>query len=578
MSSRPVTLEHALHALALVIALGLRFFHLGALSLSEFEADWALQSLSIAQGLKPALGPNPAYIHLTTILFAIFQSSDFWARFWPALAGTGLVVAPWFLRTRIGRLPSLLLAFGLALDPGLNALSRLAGGPILAIAFLSLAVVLWLDNRRAAAGFFAGLALLSGVAIWFGILGLFITWGLIKLIANLQKKSSKEPDPAETRLDDKAARMRLEDFRNPLRGELGPCLWLVPCCSSPSRDWRHLLNPCWLSCAAGSPLLPSRWDGSCSPSRRMRSSRSVLGWQDLIRGVIKKEAFSMTLGLWALVALSLVVLYPNRQVADLGWTLLPVWVLAALELSRHFDFEGRQRWVMAGMAVFVFVLSILSWLQLAHINTLDLALPETRLQWLFLVAIVLVVGITIILVGTGWSPNEARLGGVWGILLPLIFFTVAMTTGAAQIREPRTLELWQPEPRLGRADLVLKVANEISNLNTGADADLPLTILGVESKALSWLFREWEVQKADILAPGATPEIVITPASMDLSLTSDYRGEALVWHELGDWKATTFSSRLNWFIYRQLPVQRENIILWVRSDLFLDSQGLPTSP
>jgi hypothetical protein len=31
-------------------------------------------------------------------------------------------------------------------------------------------------------------------------------------------------------------------------------------------------------------------------------------------------------------------------------------------------------------------------------------------------------------------------------------------------------------------------------------------------------------------------------------------------------------------VYRQMPLQRENIILWVRSDLMLDSQDNPPVP
>src|SRR5512136_2562705 len=111
------TLEHAFYALALVIAVTLRFLHLGALPLSDFEADWALQAWRVAQGLKPALGPDPAYIHLTAITFYLFGATNFLARFWPALAGSALVLAPWLLRSRFGRIPALVLAFGFALDP-----------------------------------------------------------------------------------------------------------------------------------------------------------------------------------------------------------------------------------------------------------------------------------------------------------------------------------------------------------------------------------------------------------------------------------------------------------------------------
>jgi hypothetical protein len=221
-------------------------------------------------------------------------------------------------------------------------------------------------------------------------------------------------------------------------------------------------------------------------------------------------------------------------------------------------------------------LLILFWLTLAGITIYDPLSVEVRLQWAFLGGILLVIVIAILLVGSGWTVNEARLGGVWGTLIPLVLFTLAMATGAAGVREPRTLELWDPEPRLGRADLVLKVANDISSLNTGYDAQLPLTIVGMDSPALRWLFRDWQVEEAEVFAPDATPELVITPFGVDLTLTAEYRGEPLVWREMGDWYNATFANWLNWFIYRQMPVLREDIILWVRADLMLDNQGLPT--
>ena len=170
------SLEHALYGLALFFAFGLRFLHLGALPLSDFEADWALQAMQITQGLKPAIGPNPAYVHLTALLFYIFGATNFLARFWPALAGSALVLATWSLRSRLGRLPALILAFGLAIDPGLVAMSHLAGGPMLSIVFLVLSALMWMDNHRAVAGLFAGLALLSGPSVWFGLAGVGLAW------------------------------------------------------------------------------------------------------------------------------------------------------------------------------------------------------------------------------------------------------------------------------------------------------------------------------------------------------------------------------------------------------------------
>jgi hypothetical protein len=47
---------------------------------------------------------------------------------------------------------------------------------------------------------------------------------------------------------------------------------------------------------------------------------------------------------------------------------------------------------------------------------------------------------------------------------------------------------------------------------------------------------------------------------------------------VADWSHATTSNWLKWIVYRQMPILRQDIILWVRADLMLDSQGLPTTP
>jgi hypothetical protein len=69
MNSQLSKNEGWLYGLAFLIALSLRLAQLGALPLGDSEAASALQALGIAQGLKPALGPQPAYILLTAPLF-----------------------------------------------------------------------------------------------------------------------------------------------------------------------------------------------------------------------------------------------------------------------------------------------------------------------------------------------------------------------------------------------------------------------------------------------------------------------------------------------------------------------------
>src|SRR5919108_617519 len=175
MNSSPFKHEGWLYWLAFLIALGFRLIQLGASPLTDSEATLALQALHIAQGKAPLLSSQPGYILLTSILFAVINTTNFMARFVPALVGSTLVFAPYFFRDKIKPRPALIVAFLFAIDPGLVALARQAGGTILSVTFLLFAWAMWRNRRLIPAGVFAGLALLSGPSLWAGMLVLGLT-------------------------------------------------------------------------------------------------------------------------------------------------------------------------------------------------------------------------------------------------------------------------------------------------------------------------------------------------------------------------------------------------------------------
>ena len=85
MRFRSVKPESVLFVSAFILAAALRFIQLGALPLSDSEAEWALQALKVSQGMRPTLGPQPIYILPTSALFFLFGASNFLARFVPAV-------------------------------------------------------------------------------------------------------------------------------------------------------------------------------------------------------------------------------------------------------------------------------------------------------------------------------------------------------------------------------------------------------------------------------------------------------------------------------------------------------------
>ena len=178
MNLRRINVEILLYGLAVLIALSLRFYNLGAAPLTDEEARWTLQAYRVAKSIPSpeeiVIGPQPAYIFLTATLFRLFGTSNFLARFCTALAGTALVLTPAFFRVSYPRIALIILVFGLSLDPGLVTVSRQAASPILAISCVFIGVGAWVIGKKLVSGIFLGIATLSGPAFYAGAIGLFL--------------------------------------------------------------------------------------------------------------------------------------------------------------------------------------------------------------------------------------------------------------------------------------------------------------------------------------------------------------------------------------------------------------------
>ncbi|NOY99298.1 MAG: hypothetical protein GXP40_08895 [Chloroflexi bacterium] len=554
--------RNKLYFLAFLLALGLRFVQLGALPLSDSEAVWALQALQVAQGSKPLLGPQPGYILLTSIPFFIFGGTNFLARFWPALAGSALVFAPCFFRKQLGERPALVLAFGLALEPGLVAVSRGAGGMMLAIAFTLLAWAMWQDERPGLAGIFGGLALLGGPSLWAGLLGLGLAWAIAQGVL----------PPAGTESGAGGGRVRTEGVKTALTYGLGTLLLA---------GTLFFLVPNGLSAGLSSlSAYALGWRTPGVPARQLLGA--LLAYQPLAlvfgaisaaRGWLQDDRTVKGLSLWLLTTLVLALAYPAHQVSDLAWALLPLWALAAIELARHLRIPAYDRIEAAGVAALTLVLLIFTWLNLAGLSLLPAGSPLSTNRLLLLGGSLLLLLLSLALVAMGWTVETATLGGTWGAVIVLGFYTLGTAWGATGLRTPSGVELWNSGTRVAQADLLLQTIDDLSTWSSGNAKAQPVTISGVDSPALRWLLRDHEVIEAAFLDFSSAPPLVITPQTDELNLAATYRGQDFVWRQAPPWGYILPSDWTTWLVRRQLPQDSETIILWVRDDLFFDGQS-----
>ena len=610
MNPRSPRHETILYLLAFLLAFGLRFARLGELPLTDSEARLALDALSISQGGSPALSSHVAYTNLTAVLFFIFGSFNFLARFWPALAGSALVFVPLVFREQVRPRPALILAFFFAIDPAFVALSRQAGGPILTVAASLLAAGFWLRRQPRLAGIFLALALLSGPALWPGLLGLLLAWMLSRFTytgkqvdtdtsTQVNTYTGKQVDTdTGTHVDTEHATSRsIPVGRNTQLASPNP----PP--AAPITNYQLLITDHWslitaflLTLLAASTLLllapqglgawlaslPEYITGWAAPVA-VPSSRLLLalgvyqllgilfaaiailrGWRNAGRRVIR-------LSLWMLVALLLASFYPARQTADLAWALIPLWTLAALELARHLEFAREFVCETAGVAVFTILLLAFAWMDLNAMYFTPLPSSQGNVRLYLLVGSLFLLVLSVVLVGFGWSARVARVGAAWGAAILLGLYTLGAAWGATGLRIPSAVELWDSSPRIAQADLLSQTADQTSEWATGHADDLAVAVYGVDSPALLWSLRNHHPEVILAFDPASAPALIVTPPLEDIGLAAAYRGQDFTWRQTPAWDLFP-SYFLRWLTLRELPTQGETLVLWARSDLFIDSR------
>ena len=590
MNSSPFKNEGWLYGLAFLIALGFRLIQLGASPLTDSEATLALQALQIAQGKGPLLGSQPAYVLLTSILFAVIQATNFMARFFPAIAGSMLVFAPYFFREKIKPRPALILAFLFAVDPGLVALSRQANGTILAVAFLLFAWAMWRMQRAIPAGIFSGLALLSGPSVWAGLLVLGLTWLFLQGMEArpTEETADSSPGEASNSLVSTLHSSTLE-LRPTLLALLGTLLF---------GGTLFFVSPNGLS--AWLSALPDYLKGWTAPSS-MSSGRVLLAFLayeplgiflavlSLIRGYRLKSRRILRLGLWLGVALLLAIFY--RQTSQLAWVIIPLLTLSALEISRALHIFAEERVEVGVVVVALIILLVYIWFDVSKIaldpvsNLAATALPFfgrtvqlAGAAYMVLLGAFLIIILCVSFVAFGWSARTAWLGTTWAFVIFLGLYSLAAAWGASGLRAPNGVELWSSDPAPGQPDLLIASVDDVSEFSLGHDMAQPVTVMGIDSPALEWVLRERPVEMVSTLDPQVAPPIVITAVMNDLGLPAAYRGQDFTWRQRPRFEEIQNPDWIRWLVFRQLPRDDETIVLWVRDDLFPDAREASQQP
>lgn len=560
--SRKHNLEFGLFALAFGLALLLRLLRLGELPLTDHEALWAMQAFDLTKGLRPEIGAQPAYVLLTALLFFVLQASNFAARLVPALFGAALTFAPFYFRDRLGSKPAIVLAFLLAFDPGLLALSRLAGSPMIALVAVLFAWGLWRAGNARAAGIWAGVALLGGPLFWPGLIGLAVAAGLLRGFF-VKEEGSVGSEPFDRKLAVTFAVFAAGTYI--IVGSL------------------FLLATGGLS--AGLAAIPAYFGGwidfSDVPVWRLLVGLAsyelfalLLALAGLVRGILRRDTQVISLGIWLAVALVLALAYPSRQVADLVWVLIPLLALAALEVSNYLVPVQDGTWETLGMSAFTVSILIFAAMNFSSIALVSMDQVALQLRWGILLGSLVLLGVSVVMVAYGWSVAVAIQGSVWGLLVVFSVYSLSTALAAGGLRTYRTVEMWPVGPYTQQAEILVSQMNDLSRGKAGANASLDVTLAGVDSPSLRWVLRDWPVTVTPGLVVSETPSMIIaTDQPSQSEIESTYRGQEFTWRTYPAWDQALPTDWLSWIILHEFPEGNEKIILWARSDVFIDFQN-----
>ena len=558
-----ITTELFLYGLIFILAAALRLILLGRTPLVETEASWAYQAWQIWQGEIINPGSLVSYLSITEALFSIFGSGDIIARIWPALAGSSIIWVSFIIRDRLGRIPALILAAGLAIDPALVSLSRFAGSPVPALVFTLLAVATFHHHKVKWSLIFLFLGVFSGPAFWMGAVVLGITLLLSSTLKILDAKQY-----FQTRILDIQ-----KDWKSPGPGPREfflPVLVVVGIGSFFFSQFQGL--SAWIT------SFPEFLSGWISPSGV--SSYKILaalivsnplivifGGLGFISAWRNNDRIGKICTLWFGVSLLLVLIYPGRQTADLIWVVVPLWIGAVKELVRigqTVEFS----WVTNTLSGLTAVLFVLNWLTFTGMILKQGNQKAIFMQWGLIAASIALVLLAMTIVASEWGWPSAKkglavgLGGVLGIYL-----LSALVQGAyLQSGDPHSL--WTKGSGSGQIDLLLDTIAEVSVAETGRQDSIQGAVINGNS-SLKWALRDLEkFEFYEVYNPGIETPVLITRETDNLQVPlTFYRGQDFVIATNPAGSAVFPQDWISWIAFRDGPIETEDIILWVRHDI-----------
>ena len=566
MNRRNFTFYDLLFGILIVIAFGFRVV---------FSGHWHLSEKEAAMVLSAASEPNTIYQVWTNFLFTFFKDSEFFARILPVLFGTFIVGLPLLLRKHLGDGISLILAIGLTFDPGLIALSKQAGPEIMAIsAFLAFLIFLY-EKKWIPAGIFLSIGLLSGYQFWIGTIAFFLCAGFALLF---QPKSQENNTSDEVVLNLKAMFSGI--------------------------NWKELFTSVGITLLIGGTLFfyrPQTLAGIASGIVdffiRENPGFYSISVSSLLIGLVVSYGSLFVLGLlgswkisaswrgfiwqWVLIVFILISVFPNRQLADYIWMVLPLYYPAAKYLSELKMKSNENQLIVFGGAIALSMLLLFSSYSLMHyINSVaDPMNNSESLRYLLSTIIAFVVFVlVIIIIGWGWSldvSHDLFMYILVGGLLLFSFIPSMRSTGFGAV--PQNL-MWLRTTYFPDADLFTKTITQLEQNRLKKAETLKIQLQGIESDSMLWELRKYDISRKSPNYSGdvSNPDVIISGIESAPQVSENRMGQDLIFNSAASWSLMTTREYLDWALGAAPLFSNQEGIVW--ADLYEGSLEVITEP
>jgi hypothetical protein len=557
-----------------VIAAALRFWQLGSAPLSASESVTALSALRLARGGTEAATQLP----LSPLLHSL-QMLTFWiggtatealARFWPALAGSGVVFWPLLLRDQIGRGAALLAVFIMVLSPAQWAVSRTGDGLTLALlcGLLTAAGWQWFVLRSGRCGLaFAAMSLGAGLASGPHFVGLLFLGGVAFLLC-----------PGT-----------FEGLWKRLLPELSR--WALPVALTFVLSATAFLRyPLGLS-AAGESW--ATWFTNWLPVEGQRPAFLILALATLyqpltvlvgLTGVyraVRGDQLARRLLVMAAVGLLYSATYSGRQSGDFVWMLLPLHLLTSLVVVSAWQ-GARRAFELTTVAAMVGALTMV--LGFGYLLVSGFATRRTPIWategWdaiLQLAILVILAVLLVLLFASAWSWRIAWRGTVTTMFV--VFVGWAFHSQALLMQKPlgAGLDLWFEERPSASTEMMMQTIEDVSLRVVGQRREVEISVIGDGNDKLAWMLREYpNVKWSHFPSTEVASPVVITLGDAPMATLGDsYLGQ-----EFADtvyWQGGLRGSGqwAEYLLFRRAPVRLTKSVLWVREDVQLaaDTDG-----